>query len=105
MWEHGGSHLAQLVVRNIDEDVLRRLRERATRSGRSIEEEVREILRAASQEDVLAAEAPLGSRIARRFAGLGLTPFEEIATGLRSATASRPQTASEVLLRASREER
>lgn len=65
--------MAQLVVRNLDENVKRRLRERATRRGRSMEEEVREILRVASQEEIPAAEAPLGTRIARRFAGLGLT--------------------------------
>jgi plasmid stability protein len=65
--------LAQLVVRNLDENVKRRLRERATRRGRSMEEEVRDILRMASLEEVPAAEEPLGTRIARRFAGLGLT--------------------------------
>ncbi len=69
----GARPLAQLVVRNLDEDVKRRLRERATRRGRSLEEEVREILRAASQEDVPVAEAQLGTRIPRRFAGSGLS--------------------------------
>ena len=49
------------------------LRERAARRGRSLEEEVREILRvAAAQEDAPLSDG-LGTRIARRFAGLGLT--------------------------------
>ena len=38
---------AQLVVRNIEERVKRRLQERAQRNGRSMEEEVRQILTAA----------------------------------------------------------
>jgi antitoxin FitA len=65
--------MAQLVVRNLDDEVKRRLRERALRRGRSMEEEVRDILRLAAQEEVAVAETPLGTRIARRFAGLGLT--------------------------------
>lgn len=65
--------MAQLLVRNLDEDVKRRLQERAARRGRSMEEEVRDILRtaAAASDDHPWAE-PLGARIARRFAGLGL---------------------------------
>ena len=65
--------MAQLVVRNLDEDVKRRLQERAARRGHSMEEEVRDILRiaAAASDDQPPAE-PLGARIARRFAGLGL---------------------------------
>jgi plasmid stability protein len=39
--------MAQLVVRNLDGDVKERLRERAAKHGHSMEEEVREILRAA----------------------------------------------------------
>ncbi len=65
--------MAQLLVRNLDEAVKQRLRRRAALRGRSMEEEVRDILRAAADQPV---EAPvgtgLGSRIARRFAGLGL---------------------------------
>ena len=64
--------MAQLVVRNLDDDVKRRLRERAARHGRSMEEEVREILRAATVRDDASPPEPLGTRIARRFAGLGL---------------------------------
>ena len=63
--------MAQLIVRNLDEDVKARLQRRAKRHGRSTEEEVREILRGAVAEEG-APEPPLGSRIAARFAGIGL---------------------------------
>jgi plasmid stability protein len=63
--------MAQLVVRNLEEDVKARLQRRASRHGRSMEQEVREILRnAAMSEDTSAV--PLGSRIKERFAGIGL---------------------------------
>jgi len=64
--------VAQLVVRNLDDGVKDALRALAARRGRSMEEEVREILRAAAQGEESPPE-PLGTRIARRFAGLGLT--------------------------------
>jgi plasmid stability protein len=61
--------VAQLVVRNLEADVKEKLQRRARRHGRSTEEEVREILRNA----VKGAPRPrLGSRLAARFAGLGL---------------------------------
>lgn len=63
--------MAQLLVRNLDDDVKTRLHSRARRHGRSTEEEVREILRnAVRNED--GPKTPLGSRLAARFAGLGL---------------------------------
>lgn len=65
--------MAQLLVRNLDEEVKRRLKRRAVLRGRSMEEEVRDILRAAADQDVEAQPGPgLGTRIARRFSGLGL---------------------------------
>jgi plasmid stability protein len=64
--------MAQLVVRNLDDDVKRRLRQRAERRGRSMEEEVRDILRGAADQEDAAPALPLGTRISRRFAGLGL---------------------------------
>ena len=64
--------MAQLVVRNLDDEVKRRLRERAARRGRSMEEEVREILRAAAARDDAPSPEPLGTRIARRFVGSGV---------------------------------
>lgn len=39
--------MAQLIVRKIDDDVRDRLRDLAKKHGRSMEEEVRDILRAA----------------------------------------------------------
>jgi antitoxin FitA len=65
--------MAQLLVRNIDEEVKTKLQQRARRNGRSTEEEVREILRNAVKGES-ARRGPLGTRIAARFAGIG---FEE----------------------------
>jgi antitoxin FitA len=67
--------MAQLVVRSLDDDVKERLRERAQQHGHSLEEEVRQILRAAVASD---EEPPrrLGTWFAERFRGVGLT--EEI---------------------------
>ena len=39
--------MAQLLVRNLDDDLVRRLKVRAAQRGRSAEEEHREILKAA----------------------------------------------------------
>ena len=44
--------MASITVRNLDEDVQQRLRQRAARHGRSMEEEVRDILRAALGPEV-----------------------------------------------------
>ncbi len=67
--------MAQLLIRNLEGDIRDRLRERARRNRRSVEAEVREILRAAAVQPNGEPTA-LGSRIAARFAGLGLN--EEI---------------------------
>ena len=63
--------MAQILVRQLDDDVKTALQERARSHGRSTEEEVREILRDAVRTDSTAAK-PLGSSIAARFRGLGL---------------------------------
>lgn len=63
--------MAQLLVRHLDDDVKAKLQLRARRHGHSTEEEVREILRNAVKDEG-GARAPLGSRLAARFAGLGL---------------------------------
>jgi len=63
--------MAQFIVRDLEEDVKARLKRRAERHGRSMEEEVRNILRNAAKEE----NRPLpnlGSRIASRFARAGL---------------------------------
>ena len=64
--------MAQLVVRNLNDEVKAKLRRRARRHGRSMEAEIREILSSAVKDDVRAA-MPLGSRLAARFARIGLT--------------------------------
>jgi len=65
--------MAQLVVRNLEEDVKARLKERALRHGRSMEEEIRLILsKAASDPDPESGSAGLGSRIAAIFSDAGL---------------------------------
>jgi plasmid stability protein len=71
--------MAQLVVRHLEDEVKAGLRERAAKHGRSMEEEVRAILRAA----VASEEEPvgLGSRIASYFAEVG---FEDGIEELRS---------------------
>jgi antitoxin FitA len=63
--------MAQLLVRNLEDEVKARLQRRARRHGRSTEEEVREILRNAIRGEGKARE-PLGSRIRARFARIGL---------------------------------
>jgi plasmid stability protein len=75
-----------LHVRNLDRDLIQRLKRRAARHGRSAEAEHREILRQA-----------LG--------GEGEGSFETLAAELRKLTRRRRQTPSEVLLRESRDER
>ena len=65
--------MAQVVVRQLEDEVKERLRERAARNGRSMEEEIRVILRDAVQDDD--PEEGLGTRLARRFAEID-EPFE-----------------------------
>ena len=64
--------MAKFIVRDLEEDVKTRLKRRAARHGRSMEEEVRHILRDAVKEQNQPI-AKLGSRIAARFAKAGLT--------------------------------
>lgn len=67
--------MAQLVVRNLEDDVKVRLKARAKRHRRSLEAEVREILRNAAHAD----EKPvggLGTAIAERFRGRGFKEGE-----------------------------
>lgn len=64
--------MAQLIVRHLDDAVKARLQRRAKRHGRSMEDEVRDILRNATKDEQRAVPA-LGSRIAARFATEGLT--------------------------------
>jgi plasmid stability protein len=70
--------MAQLVVRNLSQDVKTKLQRRAKRHGRSMEEEVREILRDATKSEDSAKRKGLGTRIAERFRKIGLRKGEEI---------------------------
>lgn len=63
--------MAQLLVRNLDDDVKAKLQRRARRHGRSTEEEVREILRHAVREEAKSA-GWLGKRLRALFKGVGL---------------------------------
>ncbi len=75
-----------LQVRNLDDELIGRLKRRAARHGRSTEAEHREILRQA-----LSAEIEPN--------------FEELAAQMRKLTSARRQTPSEHLLREGRDER
>ena len=78
--------MAQFIVRGLEDDVKARLKRRAERHGRSMEEEVRSILRNAAKEE----NRPLpnlGSRIAARFARIGLTEDLPELRGQRSKPA------------------
>ena len=77
-WVPGNLH-----VRNLDDELIARLKRRAARHGRSAEAEHREILRQA-----LAAEVE--------------PSFDTLAAELRKLTRGRKQTPSEVLLREGR---
>ena len=63
--------MAQFVVRNLEDAVKARLKRRADRHGRSMEDGVRHILRDAAKGAYRPAQG-LGSRMAARFRGLGL---------------------------------
>jgi plasmid stability protein len=75
-----------LHVRNLEDDLIARLKRRAARHGRSAEAEHREILRQA-----LAAEVE--------------PSFDDLAAELRKLTRRRKHTPSEVLQREGRDER
>jgi plasmid stability protein len=71
--------MAQFTVRNIEDDIKDRLKQRAARNGTSLEAEVRNILRVAALGDEPATGPGLGSRIAARFSKVGLrTPLPEL---------------------------
>jgi antitoxin FitA len=78
--------MAQLIVRNLDDELVARLKQRAAEHGRSAEAEHREILRQALIEE------PRRS-------------FWELAEKMRAMTAGSHHTPAEVLLREGRDER
>jgi antitoxin FitA len=69
--------MAQILVRNLENEVKTRLQRLAKRNGRSMEEEVREILRDAAKNERNHRKG-LGTEIAELFRGIGLAPGEEI---------------------------
>ena len=79
--------MAQFVVRNIENSVKAGLKRRAARHGRSMEEEVRDILRNAVHERE-SDSGGLGKEIAALFHGIGLD--EEIPE-LRGQTIKPPR--------------
>ena len=71
--------MAQITVRNIDDDVKARLQQRATAHGTSLAAELRQILRDAVKHDEEQVALGFGSRVAARFAKVGLTePLPEL---------------------------
>jgi antitoxin FitA len=79
--------MAQVIVRNLEDSVKRKLQRRAAKHGRSMEEEVREILRDAVKDDGKLRKG-LGTRIAERFRGLG---FNEEIREFRGYTIDPPK--------------
>src|SRR5260370_39916220 len=71
------SIMGQLVVRNLEDDVKERLKERARQHGNSLEKEVRDILRDAVKDR--GRQRKLGSEIAALFKDIGFeAEIEEI---------------------------
>jgi plasmid stability protein len=66
--------MATLTIRDLDDSLRASLRIRAAHHGRSMEAEVREILRDALAKP--AADDPLGTRIRQRFATIGGAELE-----------------------------
>ena len=64
--------MAQILIRQLEDDTKAKLQRLARQHGRSTEEEAREILRNAVR-NVDNPPGRLGSRIASRFKGVGLT--------------------------------
>jgi plasmid stability protein len=74
----GEGDMAQLIVRNLDEAVKRKLKRRAARHNRSMEEEVRDILRNAVKHEG-SRRGGFGTEAAKLFRGIGLKePIPEL---------------------------
>ena len=81
--------MADFVLRQLDDDLKERLRQRAALHQRSMNAELREIVR-------LALTGPADG---------GTAELKRLAAEIRALSAGRPQTPSEELLRDSRSER
>jgi plasmid stability protein len=89
-----GREMAALTVRNLDEDIVRRLRIRAAEHGRSAEAEHREILRFAlsAEGDRQPGRQEISRRLAEfrsRTAGRGSAPAAAL---LQESRAGRTET-------------
>jgi len=82
--------MASLHVRNVDDEIVTRLKERAARNGRSAEAEHRALLKAALDDDAAASRK---------------AEWMVRADAFRKLLEGRHHTPSEVLLRESRDER
>jgi plasmid stability protein len=80
--------MAQVIVRNLEDSVKRKLQRRAARHGRSMEEEAREILRDALKYEGKRSEYGLGTEIAELFKGIEL---EEPIREFRGYTVKPPK--------------
>ena len=69
--------MAQILIRDIEDEVKERLRRRARRHGHSMEAEARDILRNAHKREDR-SRGGLGSEIAALFKGIGLQEGEDI---------------------------
>ncbi len=67
--------MAGITVRNLDEGLKRRLRVRAAENGRSMEQEARDILRAALDEEA-APSKNLGTALHESFKPFGTVELE-----------------------------
>lgn len=71
--------MAQLLVRNLEDKVKVRLQRRAKCHGHSMEEEVRDILRAAVHAEKKTPSGGLGTELSALFADIGLDePIKEL---------------------------
>jgi len=79
--------MVTINVRRLDEDVVERLKRRASSNNRSLEGEARHILQCAADDDMAAKRAT----------------FLEASARLREKTRGRKQTPAEVLIREDRD--
>ena len=70
--------MAQLIVRNLEDSIRDKIRALAAAHGRSMEEEVREILRSAALKASQQPSRGLGTRLVERFKACALEGGDEI---------------------------
>jgi antitoxin FitA len=80
--------MAQILVRNLPDDVKARLQRRAERNARSLEAEVRDILGSVPEPAPQPTRRGVGSKLAKKFAAQKVPPdtwdeFEKNLTNLR----------------------